>query len=436
MLFLGLLLLLASVPVSSDEPVVSVPIERFVLDNGMTFLLVDRPESPTVAAGWLAAVGSADDPRDRTGLSHMLEHMMFKGSRTLGDSELDLLYASAGATGLNAVTQLDVTAYFVALPPEKLELWFWLESDRLLDPVFRDFEIEKQIVLEERRLRVEATPTGLFEEVLRRGLWGDDPYGRPGIGLPEDLEKLELKDARKHFETFYGADNLTAVLVGPMDSNRVRLLARRYFGRLSREPVEPRVPLPEPLTTASRIEMACDCRPQARALYRAPSLSSTDGPALEMLVGLLNGRSGRLHKALVLEQEIAFSAYSHYTPLERGGVLSLIAEAKGESEPADLLAALDREIALLLSEPPGEREVQKVRNQLRANAFRRLKDPSQLMLELLLQPGMGEVGRLDSSLSAMESVDGTKLQDMARRYFDPERRIVGFFEREAMGEDL
>jgi len=430
-LALALVWVLAGVSVHAEEPVPLVPIQRFVLDNGMTFLLVDRPESPTISVGWVAAVGSADDPEGRTGLSHMLEHMMFKGSRTLKTSELDVLYATAGATGLNAVTRLDATAYFVTLPPEKLEIWFWLESDRLLQPVFRDFEVEKQVVLEERRLRVEAMPTGRLEEELRARLWGEDPYGRPGIGRPEDIDRLGPEDATQHFEAHYGAGNLTAVLVGPVDPARILALARRYFERLSRGPERPEAHLPGPLSEIAALEATCDCRPQTRALYRAVSLSHPDGPALEVLVGLLNGRTGRLHRSLVLDQEIAFSAYSQYTPLERGGVLSLIAEAKGGTEPAELLAALDLEIARLLDQPPGPREIQKVRNQLRANAFRRLKAPSQLMLELLLQAGMGEVGYLDRWLAAVETIDAAALQDAARRYLDPQRRVVGLFDRSA-----
>jgi predicted Zn-dependent peptidase len=481
-----LLLLLASVAAAQEPPRQLVPIERFVLDNGMAFLLVDRPESPTVSAGWVASVGSADDPEGYTGLSHMLEHMMFKGTRTLGtrdltrdlklldredalwdrilelrnggvngaeaeasrltqeldelivqgrsirrSGELDILYASSGASGLNAVTQLDATAYFVSLPPEKLELWFWLESDRLHEPVFREFHVEKQVALEERRLRVESTPTGRLEEELRVRLWGGHPYGRPGIGRPEDLERLGRPDARRHFAAHYGANNLTAVLVGPINAGNVLALAERYFGRLApgQEPQAARTP-PEAIEP-SVLERDCDCRPQARALYRAVEAAHPDAPALEMLVGLLNGRTGRLHRSLVLDQGLAFSAYSQFTPLEEGGVLSLIAEAKSGTPPAQLLAALDREVERLLSNPPDPREIDKVRNQLRANAFRRLKEPSELMMELLLGSGKGDVAHLESWLIALEAVDEARLQEVATRYLTPEARVVGLFDRTA-----
>lgn len=476
--------LLATAAASQDPPRPLVPIERFVLDNGMTFLLVDRPESPTISAGWVAAVGSADDPDGRTGLSHMLEHMMFKGTRTLGtrnlardlelldredalwdrilvlrqdgsesaraedarlmeeldqlivqgrsirrSGELDVLYASAGAIGLNAVTQLDATAYFVALPPEKLELWFWLESDRLHEPVFREFHVEKQVVLEERRLRVESTPTGRIEEELRAELWGGHPYGRPGIGRPEDLERLGRPDAREHYMAQYGATNLTAVLVGPIDAVKARALAEQYFARLAPGKLEPTtIASPEPLES-STLERECDCRPQARALYRAVEATHSDGPALEMLVGILNGRTGRLHRSLVLDQGLAFSAYSQYAPLQDAGVLSLVAEAKSGTTPAELLTALDLEIERLVSDPPGPREIDKVHNQLQASAFRRLKDPSGLMMELLLRGGMEESGHLEHWLDAIKRVDSTRLQEVVERYLKSTERVVGLFDR-------
>jgi predicted Zn-dependent peptidase len=148
-----------------------------------------------------------------------------------------------------------------------------------------------------------------------------------------------------------------------------------------------------------------------------------------MLTGLFNGRTGRLHRSLVLEQEIAFSAYSQFTPLEQGGVLSMIAEAKSGTPPATLLAALDREVERLLAEPPGPREIDKVRNQLRANAFRRLKEPSELMMELLLGPRMGETGHLERWLIALQAVDGARLQEMAKRYLNQDARVVGLFDR-------
>ncbi len=232
----------------------------------MKFLAVVRPELATVSAGWVARVGSANERPGITGMSHFFEHMMFKGSRTLGtrdierdleiieeqerlqdemreiyreqreryrlgeiedpfadaarpaalidlqkkfDSlteeqreltvkdEYDRIYTGAGASGMNAFTSEDVTVYFITVPANKLELWFWMESDRLLSPVFREFYSERDVVHEERRLRTESTPTGEFDEVFDAMFWESHPYSWPVVGWPSDLRSYSLAQARQ-----------------------------------------------------------------------------------------------------------------------------------------------------------------------------------------------------------------------------------------------
>jgi predicted Zn-dependent peptidase len=148
--------------------------------------------------------------------------------------ELSRLYTEAGATGLNAFTMHDLTGYFVTVPANKLELWFWLESDRLAEPVFREFYAERAVVHEERRLRTESTPTGRFEELLDAVFWQSHPYGWPVVGWPSDLRSISKAEADRFFATYYAPNNLTAVLVGNFDRAAVERLARRYFGRLER----------------------------------------------------------------------------------------------------------------------------------------------------------------------------------------------------------
>jgi len=245
-------------------------VESFTLANGMTFLLVARPGMDTVSAGWVAKVGSANERPGLTGITHLLEHMMFKGSKTIGAKdparerqsmaeqerlrdqidqgyreqrhrarlgllddpyatnerpaelvdlearlrrevqnhrraasagELSALYADAGARGLNALTVKDMTLYYVTVPAERLELWFWLEADRLREPVLRDFYTERSVVFEERRQRTDSTPTGLFDEQLRAMFWQSHPYSWPTIGWPSDLQVLRRADAERYFAT-------------------------------------------------------------------------------------------------------------------------------------------------------------------------------------------------------------------------------------------
>jgi predicted Zn-dependent peptidase len=223
-------------------------VQSFRLDNGMTFLLVEHPDPARVAAGWTAHVGSADDPAGLSGVSHVLEHMMYKGSRTIGvkdPNELDVLYGRAGATLLNAFTRNDSTAFFVSVPANEVELWFWLESDRLLAPAFRDFEGERKVIEQERQ-RQESTPRGRLENQFNALFWQAHPYRWPLIGWPSDLAAISVEAAERHFRTYYAPGNLTAVLVGHLDRARIEALARRYFGRLPAGPEPPRTRTTEP----------------------------------------------------------------------------------------------------------------------------------------------------------------------------------------------
>ncbi len=271
-----------------------VPVERFTLDNGLEFLLVPRPESTTVSAGWVAKVGSANERPGITGLSHLFEHMMFKGSRTIGTTnierdleiideqeqiqerireiyrqqrqrfrrgeiddpfdadyrteeqielerkfqtlieeqrlvmvkdEFDKIYTEAGGSGMNAGTTNDLTIYFITLPANKLELWFWLESDRLLNPVMREFYSERDVVFEERRLRTESTPTGKFDEQFESMFWQSHPYSWPVVGWPSDLRVISKEQADEYYATYYAPNNLTASLVGNFDVAEAKELA-------------------------------------------------------------------------------------------------------------------------------------------------------------------------------------------------------------------
>ena len=414
-------------PAASDR----LDVESFRLDNGMTFLLVERPQSPTVAAGWVVSSGSADDPERLSGMAHMLEHLLFKGTSTIRPGEIDLLYANAGATGLNALTQRDLTAYFVSLPAEKLELWFWLESDRLLAPTFAELDAERDVILEERRLRVDSVPTGELEEELDRRLWGNHPYGRPISGDPGQLDEIRTAAVRRFFRSNYGPDRLTAVLVGSFEPAAVRQLAELYFGRLG-APAAGEAPssptAPEELSGDTLVGH-CECRTQARLIYRGLPIGDPDTVATDVLVSILNGRSGRLHTSLVLEREIAFAAFARHEALRQGGSLSLIAEAKEGTDASTLVEALDAEITRLLARPPDERELAKAKTRLKADGIRALEEPSQLMLRLLIQAGLGEPDQLGTWASRIDRVRAEDVQRVARDLLVDAERVVGLFSR-------
>lgn len=475
------------------EGLIELPVDEIKLRNGMRFLFVERPRSTTVAAGWVARVGSAAEDPGQSGLSHFIEHLMFKGTRTVGArkietelllleeldrtmaelakledrpqlkdkqlrkrdelraeaaliqehvratnflAELSLLYSQAGATGLNANTLEDLTMFYATVPTEKLELWFWLESDRLLEPVFREFYKEKRVIDEERRQRVGSTPTGELDVEFRRRFWGESPYAALPLGEQQDIDATSRETVRSFFERHYGPSNLTGVLVGNFDRERAVELARTYFGRLS-DRVEPRkskkkdrgsVDFERP--SEPMIER-CDCPPQAQLRYPSVPFGHPDSYALQVLAGILNGRTGRLHRSLVLDQQLAYSASVLQHPLARDGSFLFTAEARGQADPTLLAEAWRRELDRVVSEPLPERELTKVQKQITADAYRQLQDPEALMRQLLIYDGLGDWRHIHTWPERILSVQPAEVVDVARRYLVEGRPATAFYYRQA-----
>jgi predicted Zn-dependent peptidase len=479
-----------------------VPVEEFTLDNGMKFLLVRRPEQATVMSGWVAKVGSANERPGITGVAHFFEHMMFKGTGTIGtkdarrDAEIiaeqeqlqeriralyavqrqryrlgeiddpfdpgnrppelvdleaqfqklvdeqralmvkdeyDKIYTAAGATGMNAGTDRDWTFYFVTVPANKLELWFWMESDRLAEPVFREFYSERDVVQEERRQSLESTPTGRFDEQLNAMFWTSHPYKWDTLGWMSDLKMLSLADAKDFFATYYAPNNLTAALVGNFDPAEVKALARRYFGRIPRgaKPVPDVVTLEVPQLAERRMNAECDCQPQVTMEFHTVPFRHRDSYALDVVEALLNGRSGRLNKSLVLDRQIASSASASQQSLKYAGLFALSAETRGDATPADLEAALTAELERLKTETVPAEELQKVKNQIAAASYRNLENPFWLMLQLLLYEGWGDWHYINEWSGKTLAVTADDVQRVAKEYFTPENRTVASYQRKS-----
>ena len=493
---------LAGAASAADELKAEVPVEELVLPNGMKFLLVRRPEQATVMAGWVAKVGSAYERPGTTGVAHFFEHMMFKGSRTIGTTdierdlaiqaeqeklqekirglyrvqreryrrgeindvfdpaarpaelvefeaqfqelveeqralmvkdEFDKIYTEAGGSGMNATTNWDSTIYWITIPANKLELWFWMESERLLQPVFREFYAERDVVQEERRLRVESTPTGPFEEQLNAMFWTSHPYKWDTIGWMSDLRTLSMADAQEFFETFYAPNNITAALVGNFDRAEVERLAQRYFGRLRRgeRAVPDVVTLEVPQLAEKRMNAECDCPPQVTIQFHGAPFQHKDDFVLEVISGLLNGQTGRLNKSLVLDRKIASAASGSQQAYKFNGMFVLAAEARGESAPAELEAALWAELVRLETESVPADELRKVKNQVVAGSFRNLQNPFFLLVQLLFYEGWGDWTYLNTWAERTTAVTAEDVQRVAQKYFTRENRTVATYLRKA-----
>lgn len=483
---------LGAPPARAADTLPKLPVETFELENGMRFLLVRRPGAPMVAAGWVVRTGSGDEQPGVTGISHLLEHLMFHGSRRIGTrsadregllmarqdevgdrlvelrrqpasaardaemaelqrrldklladqralairGEFSRIYFDAGAVGVRALTFRDHTVYYGQIPANKLPLWFWLESDRLLAPVFREFYVEGNVVEEERRQRLESTPTGRAVEKLTEAFWEGHPYAWTTLGRTEDLASLRRSQTEAWFRERYRPDQIAAALVGDFDPAQVKELARAYFGRLQRPATPPpgpaetaAAPVAEARTGERRLTESCECAPQSRVLYRTPAAGHPDTYALDVLAGVLNGRTGRLYRSLVLSQGIAFAAFAEHDAARRGGSFGVVLESKGEATPEKLVAAWDAEVDRLRREPVSERELQKVKNQILTDSWRRLSDPLGLALRLLSADALGDWRQLDRWPEATQAVTPADLQRVVSTWLDPQKRTVGVFAR-------
>lgn len=347
--------------------------------------------------------------------------------------EFDKIYTEAGASGMNATTNSDSTIYFITVPANKIELWFWMESERLLQPVFREFYSERDVVQEERRLRVESTPTGRFDEQLNAMFWTSHPYKWDAIGWMSDLKTLSMADAQDFFSTYYAPGNLTAALVGNITLPEAKALAEKYFGRIppSGKPVPDIVTLEEKQLAEKRMNAECDCQPQVSVQFHTVPFEHKDQYALDVVQSLLNGQTGRLRKSLVLDQQIASSASAGQQSQRWNGSFFLAAETKGEATPAALEAALWAELDKLRAEPVPMDELAKVKNQIVAESYRNLENPFFLLLQLLFYDGWGDWKYLNEWSAKTLAVTPEDVQRVAKQYFSVENRTVASYNRKA-----
>lgn len=495
-----LLTLLASMALAGDKP--EIRVEERVLPNGMKWLLYENHQSPTVTLGWVAHVGSVNEREGITGISHLFEHMMFKGTHTIGTKnitldlqtieaqekvqdemraemalmrdklrrgeirdlqspesqtpryrelrqrfdalvkterqtivkdELDEIYTRNGGEGLNAETTEDFTLYFVRLPKNRIELWAWLESDRLVNRVFREFYSERDVVYEERRRSVESTPLGKYDEAFNAVFWQAHPYKWPVLGWPSDVSSISKAQADAYYDRYYAPNNVTAVLAGDFETREVWPILTRYFGRIPKG----KTPPPEVVTLEpaqlgeKRFNATAETSPTVRMWWHAVPFVHKDRAALELLADLLSGRTGRLFKELVISKKIANEARADLDSKKYAGIFEVEVTAKEGALPTAVEGAINEEVERLKTVPAPLEELQKVKNEAKANAFRRLTSVYSIALQLLFYDGLGDWGYINTSSTAMDGVTPEDIQRVASAYLGKENRTVGVFLRGA-----
>jgi predicted Zn-dependent peptidase len=353
-------------------------------------------------------------------------------------NEFDRVYTKNGASGMNAFTSNDLTAYFITVPKNKLELWFWMESDRLKDPVFREFYAERDVVYEERRLRVESTPTGKLDEAFDSVFWHSTPYTWPVIGYPSDVANITKAQADDYFATYYAPNNLTAVLVGNFDKAEALRLANEYFGRVPRGKVAPPevITLPTKWEYDLRFEGEADTNPTAEIRWHTVPFQHKDSYALSVLAELLNGRTGRLYKSMVLPADaVATQASASHNPFigpaKYAGSFTVGAEAKEGKTPPEVAAKALTEIERLKKEPVPADELRKVKNNIAANSFRRLSSNFPILVQLMVAEAYGDWREINDGPKKLDAVTAADVQRVAQTYLVKDNEATLLVSRKA-----
>jgi len=407
---------------------------EYKLANGMKVIVKEDHRAAVVVSQVWYRAGSVDEFNGTTGVAHVLEHMMFKGTKAVPAGEFSKQIAVAGGRE-NAFTSRDNTAYFQQLQKTKLELSFKLEADRMRNLVItpKEFAKEIKVVMEERRLRTEDKPQSLVYETLMATAYQAHPYHHPIIGWMSDLENMTADDARDWYRRWYAPNNATLVVVGDVQPQKVLKLAERYFGKIRPVALPQRKPQAEPDQRGiKRVTVKAPAKlPYLAMGYHAPTLrdpgSDWEPYALEVLAGVLDGHaSARLNQALVREQQIAVSAGAGYDLISRGpSMFSLDGTPAEGKNIAELETAIREQIEKVKRDGVTEDELQRVKAQvIAAQVYQRDSMFYQAMLIGEVETAGLPLNTLETRLEKLKSVTARQVQEVAQKYLVDDRLTV------------
>ncbi|PKO42694.1 MAG: peptidase M16 [Betaproteobacteria bacterium HGW-Betaproteobacteria-4] len=405
------------------------------LKNGLRIIVKEDHRAPTAVQMVWYRIGSTDEVDGASGVAHVLEHMMFKGTPKVGPGEFNKRVAAAGGRD-NAFTSRDYTAYFQQVPKEKLDDVMALEADRMrhLNVDAKEFAQEIKVVMEERRMRTDDEPQSKLFEQMNAVAFQAHPYRRPIIGWMNDLETMTAADAKAWYDTWYVPNNAYVVITGDVDHKAVFALAEKHYGPLEGRALPPRKQQIEPAQEGTR-QVTVKAPAELPVLimgYKAPVLrdieKDSDPYALEMLASILDGHdAARFNKKLVREDKVALSAGIDYDATARGpGMLYLHGTPSEGKTVGDLEAALRAEIARVQKDGVSEQELKRAKAQLIAGQVYKLDSMFGQAMEIGQIEAVGLPYRqLDRMLEKLQAVSAADIQAVANKYFNDDALTIG-----------
>jgi predicted Zn-dependent peptidase len=461
------------------------------LDNGLTIVICERPEAPVFSFYTHVDAGSTQDPLGKTGLAHMLEHMAFKGTETIGTKDypaekvalakVETAYAAYirerdkpvgrdeqklkqlekswqddiaeaqkyvipeqfteilernGGQDINASTDYDETNYFYSLPANRLELWAYLESDRFSHPVMREFYKERNVVIEERRMRTDSNPIGRLLEQFTTAAFQAHPYHRPTIGWMSDLNSFSATDAKRFFDEYYIPSNMVVTVVGDVKASQAMPIIEKYFSRIpSHEKPDERTTTEPPQNSQRRVVLSEVSQPFYLEGYHRPDYRSPDDAVYDGIADLMSeGRTSRLYRALVRDKKIASDAegLTGYPGTKYPHLFAFYAVPMPGHAPQEMADAIHAEIEKIKKEDITDDELKMIKTRARANLIRGLGNNSGLAFQLGIAEARYEDWReLFHEVDRIEKITKADIRRVANQTFTENNRTVGIIESTA-----
>jgi len=490
---LAIAMILASSALAQDLNAFEKRVTVKKLPNGLTLLVCERPEAPVFSFFTLVDAGSAQDPMRQTGLAHMFEHMAFKGTDKIGTTnyaaerpaleKVESTYAAYiaerdkrvgqdtaklqqlekawkdavseanqfvvpnafgkiveqnGGEDMNAFTSYDETGYHYSLPENRFELWAYLESERFLHPVMREFYKERDVVIEERRMRVDSNPFGRLLEQFTTIAFSAHPYHRPTVGWMSDLNHFSATDAQAFFDKFYVPSNMVIAVAGDIKPAQALPIMEKYFGQLPSRPHPSAATTQEPPQNSERrVVLKETSQPIYIEGYHRPDYLSKDDAVFDAISDLMSeGRTSRLYRALVRDKRIAsFSeGLTGYPGTKYPHLFAFIAVPLPGHKPEEMAAAIHEEIDRLKKEDISDDELKMIKSRAKANLLRGLADNEGLATELATyQTRFGDWRELFRSVDRIEQVSKADIRRVANEVFTNTNRTVGIIENASPG---
>lgn len=486
--FLAILFLLISFASAQDLASFEKRITVKKLPNGLTLIICERPEAPVFSFFTLVDAGSAQDPMGATGLAHMFEHMAFKGTTTIGTKDyaaekpalakVEVTYAAYiaerdkpvgrdeaklkqlekafeeakdaaqkyvvsnefakiveenGGEGINAFTSWDETAYHYSFPENRLELWAYLESERFLHPVLREFYKERNVVIEERRMRTDSNPFGRLLEQFTGVAFSANPYHRPTIGWMSDLNTFSATEAQKFFDKYYVPANMVVAVAGDLKAAKTLPILEKYFGRLPTRPEPNETTTDEPPQNSERkVVLRERSQPLYLEGYHRPDFRSKDDAVFDAISDLMSeGRTSRLYRSLVRDKKIASDAegFTGYPGVKYPHLFAFLAVPLPGRTPQEMGDAIHAEIDRLKKEDISDDELKMIKTRAKASLIRGLADNEGLATQLATyETRFGDWRELFRSVDRIEQVTKADIRRVANEVFTDTNRTVGVIE--------